>query len=291
MVDTVITAGVDGSGESMAAVDWAADEAVRHGVPLRLVHAWLWQPVDVPIVQDRDVQERAAHGILRDAQTRAAQRHPELECTAAVVDDTAVSALLREAGRGRTLVLGTRGHGRLLGFLLGSYGQQVIAAAEGPVVSVRAAAPDARPAEGGEILVGQQGSPRESADVLEFAFRAAAARGAGVRAVRAWNLPPVQAYALGGLEAMDEAGGPVPYEEKALAEALAPWRDRYPHVPVAEHVELGSAGQVLLSQSPGARLVVVGRRVRHAPVGVRIGSVAHAVLHHAPCPVAVVPHS
>ncbi|NDZ98224.1 universal stress protein, partial [Streptomyces sp. SID10116] len=37
--------------------------------------------------------------------------------------------------------------------------------------------------------------------------------------------------------------------------------------------------------------LVVGRRARRAPVGARIGSVAHAVLHHAPCPVAVVPHA
>lgn len=34
----------------------------------------------------------------------------------------------------------------------------------------------------------------------------------------------------------------------------------------------------------------VGRRVRRSPVGTRIGSVGHAALHHAPCPVAVVPH-
>ena len=75
----------------------------------------------------------------------------------------------------------------------------------------------------------------------------------------------------------------------AAREALAPWRERYPDVPVAEHVELGSAGQVLLSVSGGAQLLVVGRRARRGAVGPRIGSVAHAALHLAPCPVAVVP--
>jgi nucleotide-binding universal stress UspA family protein len=54
---------------------------------------------------------------------------------------------------------------------------------------------------------------------------------------------------------------------------------------------MGSAGQVLLSLAERAQLMVVGRRVRHSAVGGRIGSVAHAVMHHAPCPVAVVPHS
>ncbi|MGV9897007.1 universal stress protein, partial [Streptomyces tendae] len=64
-----------------------------------------------------------------------------------------------------------------------------------------------------------------------------------------------------------------------------------PDVPVVEHVEMGSAGQVLLSVSANAQLMVVGRRARRTAVGARIGSVAHGVLHHAECPVAVVPHT
>jgi len=40
-----------------------------------------------------------------------------------------------------------------------------------------------------------------------------------------------------------------------------------------------------------AQLMVVGRRAQRSAVGSRIGSVAHSVLHHAPCPVAVVPPS
>ncbi|MYR60210.1 universal stress protein, partial [Streptomyces sp. SID625] len=123
-----------------------------------------------------------------------------------------------------------------------------------------------------------------------FAFETAAARGAAVRAVRAWTLPPVFAYSPGSLKLLDEAGGLEPYERKALAEALRPWRERFPDVPVVEHVEMGSAGQVLLATAGRAQLVVVGRRSRRTAVGARIGSVAHGVLHHAGCPVAVVPH-
>ncbi|MFE2439715.1 universal stress protein, partial [Streptomyces sp. NPDC059409] len=86
------------------------------------------------------------------------------------------------------------------------------------------------------------------------------------------------------------AGGGAPYARTARGAALAPWRERFPDVPVVEHVEMGSAGQVLLSVSGGAQLMVVGRRARRGAVGARIGSVAHGVLHHAECPVAVVPH-
>lgn len=94
----------------------------------------------------------------------------------------------------------------------------------------------------------------------------------------------------GLLRLLDEAGGLEPYEKKALSAALEPLRERFPDVPVTQHVEMGSAGQVLLSVAQRAQLMVVGRRAHRTAVGARIGSVAHGVLHHAHCPVAVVPH-
>ncbi|MEV0123716.1 universal stress protein [Streptomyces sp. NPDC050703] len=285
-----IAVGVDGSDEALAAVDWAAREASLRGLPLRIVHAWLWQPLDVPIVQDKDAQAASAEAVLRDAATRVAEEYPDLALSTEVVEDTPVTALVSEAERHAMLVLGSRGHGALLGFLLGSYGQQVIAAATRPVVSVRARE-GAAPPESGEVVVGQQGTAEESDAVLRFAFEAAAARGATLRAVRAWSLPPLYAYSPGSLALVDEAGGLESFEKQALAHVLAPWRSRFPDVPVIEHVEIGSGGQVLLSAASRAGLLVVGRRVRRAPVGARIGSVAHAALHHAACPVAVVPHA
>ncbi|MCP9946745.1 universal stress protein [Streptomyces somaliensis] len=282
-----ITVGVDGSAESLAATDWAAGEAALRGVPLRIVHAWLWQPLDVPLVQERETQVRSAEAVVQEARTRVAGEYPDLAVTSQVVQDTAVAALLAEAGDAEVLVLGSRGHGALAGFLLGSYGQQVIAAATRPVVSVRARGGRAA---GGEVVVGQQGTPEESGPVLGFAFEAAAARGAAVRAVRAWTLPAIYAYSPGSAYLANAVGGLEPFERKALQEALAPWRERFPDVPVVEQVEAGSAGQVLLSALSDARLLVVGRRARRGPVGPRIGSVAHAALHHADCPVAVVPH-
>ncbi|WP_406516085.1 universal stress protein [Streptomyces sp. NBC_00873] len=286
-----VTVGVDGSPESLAAADWAAREAALRGLPLRVVYAWLWQPLDVPIVQDREVQAHSANAVLREAETRVADRYPDLSVTAEVVPNTAVPTLLTEADQAGMLVLGSRGHGAIAGFLLGSYGQQVIASATRPVVSVRAPNGQAHEPEGDEVVVGQQGEAEDSDAVLEFAFEAAAARGATVRAVRAWSLPPIFAYSPGSMRLADEAGGLEPFERKTLEQALAPWQEKFPAVPVIPHVEIGSAGQVLLSAASGAQLLVLGRRVRRSPVGNRIGSVAHAALHHADCPVAVVPHA
>ncbi|MFA7764601.1 universal stress protein [Streptomyces sp. NPDC048723] len=287
-----IVVGVDGSPESRASADWAAREALRRDLPLHVVHAWLWQPLALPLVQDRETEARRAEDILREAEGELTHRYPELTVTAEVLSDAAVPALLHAGKGAELLVLGTRGHSALVGFLLGSYGQQVIAAAECPVVSVRSAhgRPVAVPEEG-EVVVGQQGGVEESAEVLRIAFEAAAARKAPLRAVRVWSLPPVYGYSPGSMWIADQFGGLEQYEKAALEQVLEPWRLRYPEVDVVEHVERGSAGHVLLTASSDAQLLVVGRRIRESSVGAHIGSVAHAVLHHSACPVAVVPHS
>jgi nucleotide-binding universal stress UspA family protein len=286
-----ITAGVDGTDESIAALDWAAREAVRRGVALRVVQAWRFQPYESIDAADPATQA----GWVRDALTQAVGgvtgRHPDLDIATDVVAGETVETLVAAAAEAEMLVLGSRGHGPVVGFLVGSVGQQVIAEATRPVVLVRAGDQPAAEAAGREIVVGQQGEPDDSAETLRFAFETAAARGATVRAVRAWTLPPVFAYSPGSMHLLDEAGGLEPFERKALAAALQPWRERFPDVPVVEHVEIGSAGQVLLSMAGRAQLMVVGRRAHRTAVGARIGSVAHGVLHHADCPVAVVPHT
>ncbi|MCX5150764.1 universal stress protein [Streptomyces sp. NBC_00320] len=287
-----LVVGVDGSPQSRAAADWAAREAVRRDLPLHVVHAWLWAPLGGPMVQDRDTEAQRADDVLKEVEGELAHRYPDLVLTAEVLSDVPVPALLRAAKDAELLVIGTRGHGALVGFLLGSYGRQVIAAAECPVVSVRSAhgRPVAVPEEG-EVVVGQQGGVEESAEVLRVAFEAAVARKVPLRAVRAWSLPPVYGYSPGSMWIADQFGGLEPYEKAALEQALEPWRLKYPEVEVVTHVEQGSGGHVLLTAASDAQLLVVGRRVRESAVGAHIGSVAHAVLHHAVCPVAVVPHA
>ncbi|MFK4148773.1 universal stress protein [Streptomyces sp. NPDC004065] len=286
-----ITAGVDGSEESLAALAWAGREAVRRGLPLRVVHAWRPEVHDAFDVGDRDTQLQWARDAVAAAVRTVTERHPGLPVTTDVVEEAAVEALVAAADGAEMLVLGSRGQGPLVGFLVGSVGQQVIAEARRPVVLVRSGDEAAAEAGGREVVVGQHGAPEDSAEALGFAFETAAARGATVRAVRAWTLPPVFAYSPASLKLLDEAGGLEPYERKGLEAALQPWRERFPDVPVVEHVEMGSAGQVLLAAAGRAQLLVVGRRARRTAVGARIGSVAAGVLHHAGCPVAVVPHN
>ncbi|MFE5123198.1 universal stress protein [Streptomyces sp. NPDC056669] len=284
-----ITVGLDGSPESLDAADWAAREARWRQAPLRLVHAWMLPPQLARTAQAPEVRKEWAHKILDDAEADLSARYPDVPVSTEVVEETAVPALVAHGAGSQMLVLGSRGRGAVAGFLLGSIGLHVLGRATRPVVLVRHGSGQAQGAAGGDVVVGIQ-DPPESAAPIEFAFATAAARGKGVRAVRAWALPPVFEYGTAYLRALDEAGGIEPGERKRLAEAVLLWREKYPRVPVTEHVEMGNAAEVLLTSADGAGLVVIGRYSHRPAVGARLGHVAHALLHHAACPVAVVPH-
>ncbi|AOT61903.1 MULTISPECIES: universal stress protein [Streptomyces] len=284
-----ITAGVDGTAPALAAVDWAADEAERRGARLRLVHAWTWRPVDVTHGVDRRVEEDWVRRTLAEAEARVRASHPGLDVTAEVLDGDPVPSLVAETGRSGTLVLGSRGHGTLTGYLLGSVSLHVLRQAEGPVVMVRAGdRPEARPAPA-EVVAGVQEPGAGSDAVLDFAFSAAAARGVPLRAVHVWNLPASVGWSPASLYAADQSSALEEVSKGVLTDILKPWRDAYPQVEVVEHCEFGSASEILLSLGGSAHLLAVGRRGRGEGVR-RLGSVTHAVLHHATAPVAVVPH-
>jgi nucleotide-binding universal stress UspA family protein len=73
-----------------------------------------------------------------------------------------------------------------------------------------------------------------------------------------------------------------------LAERLAGWREKYPDVDVQRLVVRDGPARVLVEQSARAQLVVVGSHGRGGAAGLVLGSVSHAVLHRADCPVVIV---
>src|SRR5699024_8736572 len=75
--------------------------------------------------------------------------------------------------------------------------------------------------------------------------------------------------------------------EKGLEAQVAPVRAENPDLPLTSFVEPGHAVEVLRRTADGAQLLVVGCRGRSMSRSVLLGSVSHEVLHHAPCPVAV----
>lgn len=135
-----LVVGVDGSEAGLWATDWATDEAALHGVPLRIVHASLWERYEGPVFrQSAEVPaERAlAQEIVGRAAERARQRRPDVKITVDIVPDDAEAALLREARHATAVVTGCRGRGAITGALLGSVSRSLATHATSPVVVVR----------------------------------------------------------------------------------------------------------------------------------------------------------
>jgi nucleotide-binding universal stress UspA family protein len=299
-----VTAGVDGSTESLAAAQWAAREALRRGAELRLVHTWAWHPRP-PASVPADVGERRwAEQTLDRAVVSVRSAHPDLRIVDRLVADSPVDTLLSEAGKAELLVLGSRGLGAVTGFVVGSVSQRLIARSARPVVLVRARqglGDDHLPAPDGispeeiprtpyrDVVLGLD-TARPCDDLIEFAFATAGRRDACLRVIHAYRTPT--AYTVDDTSAPTPAPELLAARERALVAALRPWCDKFPAVPVVESVVQERAATALVRAATGAGLLVVGRRIRdgHLGVGPRTGPVTHAVLHHAGCPVAVVPH-
>ncbi|MEU7605384.1 universal stress protein [Streptomyces sp. NPDC040724] len=284
-----VAVGVDGSPESRAAARWAAQEAVLRHVPLRLVHAVDW-PLDpvFPGLGRQDV-DRWADRALTETAEELHRLHPLLEITTRRPAAQPAAALAAEATDAGLLVLGSRGLGGLVGFLVGSVAMSALVATDTPTVMVRIADdPDSpRTGSGSEVVVGVD--IHESCDrVLAFAFEEAARRNCALRAVHGWKMPAAYTY-VPFIDPDDERdiGRSI---TRMVDDLLLTWRHKFPDVDVSPSVRMGSAGDHLVRASQGAGLVVVGRHLRRSPLGTHLGSVAHAVLHHAAAPVAVVAH-
>ncbi|WP_328552020.1 MULTISPECIES: universal stress protein [unclassified Streptomyces] len=309
-----VTAGLDGSPESLAAAEWAAREARMRGLRLKLVH--VREPVPdpmarAPLLGAEPHQHRSERSktrvppsegrrtIPREAAEDLRARHPGVGVTMEQRTGRPAEALLKAADDAEVLVLGTRGLNGMDGFMVGSAGLAVVAHAGRPVVLVRAGEQAAD-----EHLTDSSGVPSAAAPfkpvvlgldtvgphdtLIGFAFEAALLRATALRVVHAWNEPPYIAYGLPqDLELNARLAG---QEADAVTEVLRPWREKFPDVEIIGDTLSGNAAHHLVDASREASLVVVGRRVRRAAPGAHIGPVTHAVLHHSTAPVAVVPH-
>ncbi len=289
MMELPLVVGVDGSDGSLAAVDWAVDEAARHGLPLRVVYASLWdryEGVAWPGSPKRPSERVLAEHIVASAAERAHKRDPNVKVSTEILPQEAASALVSEGANASLLVTGSRGRGELKGLLLGSVGLAVAARAHCPVVVVRG---DKAGLTGlhERILLGA-GEPATTGEAARFAFREAGVRGCVLDVVRAWRRP--------AHETADHpllTGEPAHRHEdqaSALLDALLeePTAD-HPDVRVRRATIEGPARKVLLHRSAAADLLIIGNHRRHGHFGLQLGRVAHTLLHHAECPVAVVP--
>jgi nucleotide-binding universal stress UspA family protein len=301
-----VVVGYDQTPASERALLEAASQAASREASLTVVTAFHWiapappmpyAPTDV----EQSVRESAAQiadhgaGIVRD-------RYPGLSVTALSQAGPTAETLASVAAGAEVLVVGNRGRGGFAGLLLGSVSMRALSAATVPTVIVRGSEHGARDLVVAAVDVADPGDA-----TLEFAFAEADRRGARVEVVNAWDKP----WFLENVESTESAGnggsggssgtsGDAGLVKAAVRQIRAnleaelrtitrPWQAKYPEVRVTLRAADGSPGSVLTEASHRADLVVVGAHRRLDGRGMRVGPVAHAVAHHADCPVAVVP--
>lgn len=131
-------------------------------------------------------------------------------------------------------------------------------------------------------MVGVDGSgPSESA--LEFAFEHASVHGVPVEVLLCWPPDPLTAMSW-------RLPQPAPGHAEALVSEIASgWREKFPDVEARASVVRDRPAAGLVAAATAQDLLVVGRHGRHVVPGATLGSTSMGVLHHATCPVAVVP--
>jgi nucleotide-binding universal stress UspA family protein len=277
----MIVVGVDGSASALDAVRWAAVEAGRRRMPLRLVSSYQLS-AGVAGVLDAGVLD-----VLREqgrrwlAEARDVADEAGVRMSIVLASAPAVPLLVRESRDAALLVLGSRGLGGFTGLLIGSTAVALAGRAHCPMVVVRGEVP-----AHGPVVVGIDGL-RDSEEAVGFAFAEASAQDADVVAVHVWHESLADVVLLGHPTPPDfDRAQQRAYE--TLAERLAGWQEKYPDVHVTREVVRGHPSEALLRHAEGARLVVVGTRGRGGVRGLVLGSTSQHLLHHAPCPVAVV---
>ncbi len=286
MATKPVVVGVDGSEESLLAAEWAAMEATRHRLPLRIVsapamvpraHAYRASPAAVA-----DALRGTSAQVLETASGRAEEVAPGLVITTDLLSGPPALAVARSGSSAAMLVVGARGAGGFAAMILGSVSRYAAMRATCPVIVVR----QATMAVHHEVAVGIR-DPQDASEALTFAFEEAAARRADLVAVHAWYWFP---SALRGPVDQDTTDAPFhpgqisDQASRGLSAILDRWQEKYPDVRVRHDVIHGHPARVLANYSIRADLVVIGR---HGDPGV--GSIQHALLDHARGPVAVVP--
>jgi nucleotide-binding universal stress UspA family protein len=140
-VSARVVVGIDGSPEAETALRFAADEAAKRGLPLRIVCAWeapagtyigeAFAPTADGIVE----AEHHADDVLRAALERLAGG-AAIETEALAVEGSPAQVLIEQSRDAALLVVGSRGRGAAAGLLLGSVSQKLTQHAPCPLAVV-----------------------------------------------------------------------------------------------------------------------------------------------------------
>lgn len=285
-----IAVGYDASPEAELALDWAISRA---------------QATDGALVIVRAVQSDLVIGALRtktsDSANDEARKLPGVQKAIAALSDDRVevktsvgnpaAALVEASHEAGLVVVGTRGRGALMSGLVGSTSYAVAGHCACPVVVVRAPKGSAfvpLPGVDAPVVVGVE-DLETSKKVLDVAAAYAHDYSAKLRLVRAsYHVPVAAMTAEAALASTDLIETLDAADDEILAECAGYIKQTYPELTVDTHRSSGDPARVLTDAADDAGLLVVGSRGHGGFTGLLLGSVSHAVIHQATCPVAVI---
>ncbi|MCX4734125.1 universal stress protein [Streptomyces sp. NBC_01363] len=279
-----VVVGTDGSDHATRAVRWAAGEAAARSRPLRIVYATGTSHGGLYLSRE-DIQriDGLAEGVLEEAAALVRRLAPGVPVTTAVCENETTACLLGEAGSDATIVVGSRGRGGFAFLLVGSDSLRVAARSQVPVVVV----PGGEDREPAGVVLAAVRDERDE-ETLRVAAALAAREGVSLRVLSTWVLLENVGSMATMFDGVDRLAAD---RATATARLVAPVRKDFPDLTVTEHVvRAGSVPEVLVAATTDADLIIIGSRRRSHPVGSPLGRVTHAVLHHAHCPVVLVPH-
>jgi nucleotide-binding universal stress UspA family protein len=294
MTGTVVV-GYDRSAPSERALSEAAREAEIRGATLVVFHVYHFgrpaspMPYPSPLLQ-REYQD-AALDVAEQGARRVREAHPALTVADRAEAGFHAESLAGAAAGADLVVVGNRGRGGFAGLLLGSVSVRTLNDAGCPVMVVRGQAGPRHD----RVVAAVDLDEASCGDVLDFAVDEARLRRAALTVIHVWSQerkPWLLNVAMDGTVLTDrglrEAFSAHDRRMKALMRTAA---RRHPEVAASWRIAAGSPTGILVAESERADLVVVGARRRGGGRrGSRIGPVATALVHHAHCPVVVVPH-
>lgn len=276
-----IVVGVDGSAESMAAVDWAALTADRHEARLTVLGAYMTPP---PATMSATIGVSIAdlRADARDAVERAVARLDGAWPGGHMVDQRIVHGapayvLAQRSASSDLVVVGRRGLGTWDRAMLGSVSGALAASAPGPVAVIPAKAGIHDPRR---VVAGV--SNDDAGPQLDLAFAEAQQRSCPLIVVHAMEPGPGAGLDFGGPDRRRESA-----ERDEMQRQVARWAEKYPTVPQTVTFHSGNAAEALLEQLRPDDLVVVGGRPHSPTIGRIRSSVSDTVLRRSPSPVIV----
>ncbi|MHA7303148.1 universal stress protein [Pseudarthrobacter sp. MDT1-22] len=274
-----IAVATNDSPQSQAAVKWAAHRAARAGLPLIILHAvddrWVAEPIPwtAMLVEKGEELLEAAAGRVRGT--------VPIEITTKLLEGSVAGALGKYSTKASMLVVGSGG--THLGGSLTDRALQVAAAAKCPVAVVGMHDLEGRSG----VLVGVDGS-EEATQAVAFAAAEADREGQELTVLYAFSGP--NRWVKAGLPTSSLAELIEEEEQIVLSEAVAGLREDYPDLVVHKILESEKEpAEALVQAAAAARLLVVGSRGRGGFKRLLLGSTAHAVLTHLPCPAVITP--